>query len=73
MNTMTQLVASKVALQELLNPTHFPNGKTFSKQLLNLDCGPEAERICAFIRRETLHSFRKKGVIVRKPKSEIQS
>jgi NAD+ synthase len=64
MNTLTQLAASKVALQELLNPSHFPNGKPFSNELLQLDCAPEAERICAFIRHGTLHSFRKKGVIV---------
>jgi NAD+ synthase len=64
MNTLSQLVASKVTLQELFNRSHFPNGKPFSKQLLELDCAPEAERICAFIRHETLHSFRKKGVIV---------
>jgi NAD+ synthase len=64
MNPLTQLVASKVTLQGLLNQSHFPNGKPFSKQLLNLDCAPEAERICAFIRQEVLHSFRRKGVIV---------
>jgi NAD+ synthase len=64
MNTITQLVASKVALQELLNPSHFPNGKPFSKELLKLDCAPETERICAFIRREVLYNLRKKGVIV---------
>src|SRR5215475_15684082 len=64
MNTLTQLAASKVALQELLNPSHFPSGKPFSNELLQLECAPEAERICAFIRHETLHSFRKKGVIV---------
>jgi NAD+ synthase len=63
MNTLTQLV-SKVTLHELFNPSHFPNGAPFSKDLLDLDCGLEAERICAFIRSETLHSFRKKGVIV---------
>jgi NAD+ synthase len=64
MNPLTQLVASKVTLQGLLNQSHFPNGKPFSKQLLNLDCAPETERICAFIRREVLHNFRRKGVIV---------
>ena len=64
MNPLTQLVASKVTLQGLLNQSHFPNGKPFSKQLLELDCALEAERICAFIRHETLHSFRRKGVIV---------
>jgi NAD+ synthase len=64
MNPLTQLLASKVTLQGLLNQSHFPNGKPFSKELLNLDCAPEAERICAFIRRETLHTFRRKGVIV---------
>jgi len=64
MNTLTQLVASKVTLQELFNRSTFPNGKPFSKDLLKLDCTYEAERIYAFIRRETLHGFRKKGVIV---------
>src|SRR5882762_9386167 len=64
MNPLTQLVASKVTLQGLLNQSHFPNGKPFSKQLLELDCALEAERICAFIRHETLHSFRRKGVVV---------
>jgi len=64
MNTLTQLVASKVTLQELFNRSTFPNGKPFSKDLLKLDCAYEAERICAFIRRETLHGFRKKEVIV---------
>jgi NAD+ synthase len=64
MNTLTQLVASKVTLQELFNRSTFPNGKPFSKDLLKLDCAYEVERICAFIRRETLHGFRKKGVIV---------
>jgi NAD+ synthase len=64
MNTLSQLLASKVTLQELFNRSHFPNGQPFSKDLLKLDCALEAERICAFIRRETLHSFRKKGVIV---------
>src|SRR5437762_13482290 len=64
MNTLTQLVASKVTLQELFNRSHFPNGRPFSKDLLKLDCAPEAERICSFIRHETLHSFRKKGVVV---------
>src|SRR5215467_4086944 len=63
MNTLTQLVASKVTLQELFNRS-LPNGLPFSKELLKLDCAPEAERICGFIRSETLHSFRKKGVIV---------
>jgi len=64
MNPLTQLVASKVTLQGLLNQSHFPNGQPFSKQLLNLDCAPQAERICAFIRQEVLHSFRRKGLIV---------
>jgi NAD+ synthase len=64
MNTLSQLVASKVTLQELFNKSHFPDGKPFSKELLKLDCAPEAERICAFIRREVLYSLRKKGVIV---------
>jgi NAD+ synthase len=64
MNTLSQLVASKVTLQELFNRSHFPNGQPFSKELLKLDCAAEAERICAFIRRETLYNFRKKGVIV---------
>jgi NAD+ synthase len=64
MKTLSQLVASKVTLQELFNRSHFPNNQPFSKELLKLDCSPETERICAFIRNETLHSFRKKGVIV---------
>jgi len=64
MNTLSQLVASKVTLQELLNRSRFPNGKSFSKNLLKLDCAVEADRICTFIRRETLQNFRKKGVIV---------
>jgi len=45
MNTLTQLVASKVTLQELFNRSTFPNGKPFSKDLLKLDCAYEAERI----------------------------
>lgn len=64
MNTLTQLVASKVTLQELFNRSHVPNGKPFSKNLLNLDCGLEVDRICAFIRREVLQNFRKKGLVV---------
>jgi len=64
MNTLPQLIASKVTLQELFNRSHFPNGKSFSKDLLKLDCDVEADRICTFIRRETLQHFRKKGVVV---------
>lgn len=63
MNTLPQLI-SKVTLQELFNRSRFPNGKSFSKDLLNLDCASEADRICTFIRRETLQNFRKKGVVV---------
>jgi len=64
MNTLPQLIASKVTLQELFNRSRFPNGKSFSKKLLELDCDAEADRICAFIRQETLQNFRKKGVVV---------
>ena len=64
MNTLPQLIASKVTLQELFNRTHFPNGKPFSKDLLQLDCEAEVDRICTFIRNETLQRFRKKGVVV---------
>jgi NAD+ synthase len=64
MNTLSQLVASNVTLQELINRSRFPNGKPFSKDLLKLDCAAEADRICTFIRPETLQNFRKKGVIV---------
>src|ERR1044071_698319 len=64
MNTLPQLVASNVTLQELFNRSRFPNGKSFSKDLLKLDCASEADRICTFIRRETLQNFRKKGVVV---------
>jgi NAD+ synthase len=63
MNTLPQLI-SKVTLQELFNRSRFPHGKSFSKHLLKLDCAAEADRICNFIRRETLQSFRKKGVIL---------
>jgi NAD+ synthase len=62
MNTAHQLIAGKVTLQELFNRTHFR--KPFSKDLLQLDCAAEADRICAFIRREVLQNFRKKGVVV---------
>jgi NAD+ synthase len=62
MNTAPQLIASQVTLQELFNRTHFR--KPFSKELLQLDCEVEAERICAFIRREALQNFRRKGVVV---------
>jgi NAD+ synthase len=62
MNTAHQLIASKVTLQELFNRTHFR--KPFSKDLLELDCAVETDRICAFIRREVLQNFRKKGVVV---------
>ena len=64
MNTLSQLVASNVTLQELINRSRFPNGKPFSKDLLKLDCAAEADRICTFIRPETLQNFRKKGVVV---------
>lgn len=63
MNTLPQLI-SKVTLQELFKRSRFPDGKSFSKDLLKLECASEANRICDFIRRETLQSFRKKGVIV---------
>lgn len=62
MNTAHQLIASKVTLQELFNRTNFR--RPFSKDLLELDCAAETERICAFIRREVLQNFRKKGVVV---------
>src|SRR5215475_4222098 len=64
MNTLSQLVASKVTLQELFNQSHFPSGKPFSENLLKLDCAAETDRICAFIRREALYRFRKKGIVV---------
>jgi NAD+ synthase len=64
MNTLSQLVASKVTLQELFNRSRFPNGKPFSKDLLKLDCAVEVDRICTFIRGEALQNFRKKGVVV---------
>jgi NAD+ synthase len=64
MNTLPQLAASKVTLQELFTRSRFLTGKAFSKELLKLDCAAEADRICAFIRQETLQSFRKKGVVV---------
>src|ERR1051326_4791716 len=62
MNTAHQLIASKVTLQELFNRTHFR--KPFSKDLLELDCAVETDRICAFIPREVLQNCRKKGVVV---------
>jgi len=64
MNTLSQLVASKVAFQELFHRGHVPAQKPFSKDLLTLDCPLEAHRICDVIRREVLQNFHKKGVVV---------
>ncbi len=61
MNTLPKLLSNGVTLQELLNRA-LP--KPFSRDLLKLDCALEVERICAVIRQETLHNFRKKGVVV---------
>jgi len=57
MNTLSQLVASKVAFQELFHRGHVPAQKPFSKDLLTLDCPLEAQRICEIIRREVLQKF----------------
>jgi len=36
----------------------------FSPELLKLDCGREADRICAFLRETVFHRFKKKGLVV---------
>jgi len=61
MKTVSELLTSQVALQQLLNRA-LP--KPFSRDLLKLDCATEVERICNLICRETLNNFHKKGVVV---------
>jgi NAD+ synthase len=61
MNTVSELLTSQVAIQQLLNRA-LP--KPFSRDLLKLDCALEVERICALIREEVLINFHKKGVVV---------
>jgi NAD+ synthase len=61
MNTVSELLTSQVAIQQLLNRA-LP--KPFSRDLLKLDCAQEVERICALIRDEVLINFHKKGVVV---------
>ena len=64
MNAFAQLVTSKVSLNTLFSWTRLVGEKPFSRDLLKLDCAPEAERICGVIRQEVLRRFKKKGVIV---------
>lgn len=61
MKTVSELLTSQVAIQQLLNRA-VP--KPFSRDLLKLDCALELERICALIREEVLLNFHKKGVVV---------
>src|SRR6267142_3556792 len=64
MNTLTQLVTSKAALEGLFGRVRLQAPRPFSKDLLKLDCALEVERICDLIRREVLQNFHKKGVVV---------
>ncbi len=58
MNTLTQLLTGSFARVKRLEE------KSFSKDLLDIECAREADRICAMIRREVLRTFKKKGVVV---------
>jgi NAD+ synthase len=61
MNTLSELLVSRVTLRELINQA-LP--KPFSRDLLKLDCESEVERICTLIREEVLHNFHKKGIVL---------
>jgi NAD+ synthase len=60
----------KPSAQPLLNvieqfsPAAVSGAKPFSRDLLNLDCAQEVERICDVVRRNILRQFRKKGIVV---------
>src|SRR5438045_9778255 len=61
MNTLPELLVGHVTLREFVSQA-LP--KPFSRDLLNLDCKLEVERICDLIRQQVLQNFHKKGVIV---------
>jgi NAD+ synthase len=64
MNTLTQWAFSKVTLNAFFNRVKVAEEKPFSRDLLDLDCARETERICAVMRQEVLRRFKKKGVVV---------
>jgi|ERR1044071_936611 NAD+ synthase len=64
MNTISQFITNKITLTALFNGARPVEQKPFSRDLLNLHCPREANRICAAIRHEVLRDFKKKGVVV---------
>jgi len=64
MNSITQLITSRLTLSALFNRSKLAEEKPFSRDLLLIHCAREAERICAMVRQEVLRSFKKKGLIV---------
>ena len=64
MNTPTKSVISKLPLHELFSPTILGRREPFSRNLLEIDCSQEIERICLAMQQQILRGFRKKGIVV---------
>jgi NAD+ synthase len=63
MNTPGQVLMSRLSLGALFHRNRV-EAKPFSRDLLNIHCSRESERIGAMLRQEVLRGFKKKGVVV---------
>ncbi|PWU18013.1 MAG: NAD(+) synthase [Verrucomicrobia bacterium] len=64
MKTLNEFPPRKHPKIELFNQNRCVTQKTFSKDLLNLDCASEVEKICGMLRQEVLRNLKKKGIVL---------